>query len=158
MLLKLSDFTNRLVEYITAILLFLMVIIIFSQVFSRHVLASSLSWSEELARYMFIWVTLLGISIGVKRGFLVSISIVSDRLAGRKKIILELISSILIVLFSVVIIYYGIDTALKVINQQSPAMRISMSVVYFSVPVGGVLILLHIINIIYEQIKKLTSI
>lgn len=150
---KVSDAVNKIAEYATAVMLFMMVVILFTQVFFRFVLQNSLSWSEEVSRYLFIWISLLGVSIGVKRGFLVSISILTDRLQGIIKKMTEIGCSVLILLFGVLMVYYGLEISLKVANQLSPAMRISMSYVYFSVPVSGLLIIIHIIPIIVEQLK-----
>lgn len=148
---KISDRMNQIIEQISFVLLFLMVIIIFMQVFFRHVLTDSLSWSEELSRFMFIWTTLLGVSVGVKRGFLVAIPFVVDRLKGVSKKFVEIISIILIIIFAVVMIIFGTEMTLNVTQQYSPAMRIPMSYVYASVPVSGVLILLHM----YENVVNL---
>ena len=64
---KISDQINSVIEYIALVLLFLMVVVVFLQVIFRFVLHSSLSWSEEFARYTMIWLSFLGISIGVKK-------------------------------------------------------------------------------------------
>ena len=153
---KISEKINRYVEYITAVLLFIMVVIISLQVFCRHVLDNSLSWSEEVSRYLFIWITLLAISVGVKRGFLVSIDFLVDKLKGASKKTIEIICSLLILAFSLVMMVYGYEIATKVASQLSPALRISMTYVYFSIPVSGALIFVHVISIITSQIFQFT--
>ena len=65
--MKVLKFLDEHMEKILCVIfLALMSIIIVLQVFFRYVLNNSLSWSEELARYLFIWMIYIGISLGVK--------------------------------------------------------------------------------------------
>jgi TRAP-type C4-dicarboxylate transport system permease small subunit len=143
-LVKISDKINRTVEYITGFFLFVMVIIIFIQVIFRYLLENSLSWSEEMARYLFIWVTILGVSIGVKRGFLVAITLLVDELKPNVKKWFGMFTNLVILFFSLIMIVYGASLVFNVAAQLSPAMRIPMPFVYTSIPVSGLIILIHI--------------
>ena len=72
---RLSDWINRVAQYVGFVQLSLMTFVIILQVFYRYVLGSSLSWSEESARFLFIWVVMLGASMGVKEGFHVAVTL-----------------------------------------------------------------------------------
>ena len=63
-----KKFLNNIEEFIVVPLVAVMTAVIILQVFFRYVLKGSLPWSEELSRYLMIWVTFVGASIGVKRG------------------------------------------------------------------------------------------
>ncbi len=83
---KMLDRVNSLAEYAVCALLAVMVVVVFLQVIFRFVIRSSLPWSEELARYLMVWIVFLGASIGVKRkshiGVEAVVALLPDRCAG----------------------------------------------------------------------------
>ncbi|MBU8908950.1 TRAP transporter small permease, partial [Desertibacillus haloalkaliphilus] len=84
-----------------------MVAVIALQVFMRYVMGSSLSWSEELARYCFIWLVYLGISYGVKKQRHIKVDVLLLALKDRGKIILNIFANVLFLGFAVFVIIYG---------------------------------------------------
>ena len=70
-------------EYLLAILLALMVLLVFAQVVSRYALHRSLSYTEELVRYFFVWSTFLGAGAALKRGRHLKLDVVVHRLPDR---------------------------------------------------------------------------
>ncbi len=155
--MALSDKLNFAVKYFSLVLLVIMTVLIVLQVFFRYVVGSTLVWSEELARYIFIWIVLLGATIGVKEGFHVSVNFITDRLNYSLKQITVVISQVMIFIFSAVMIYYGTKLAQNVAYQLSPAVRLSMFWVYLVLPVSGALIMIHNLAIIPSAIKKVFS-
>ncbi|MBN2285589.1 MAG: TRAP transporter small permease [Tissierellales bacterium] len=152
---KVSDRLNFLVKYVTFVQLVMMTFIIVLQVFFRKVLSSSLSWSEESARYLFIWIIMLGVSIGVKEGFHVAVTIFINKLPKTSRIVSNIIFSMLLGVMAMVMIIYGYDLANIVAVQLSPAVRLSMYWVYLSVPVSGVLIMIHLLENIERNVRNL---
>ena len=75
MLKKLIRYYNRLEENVLILSLVFTVALIFLQVIMRKVFQNSITWSEELARYIFIWQIWLGTSIGFRDGKHISISV-----------------------------------------------------------------------------------
>ena len=67
-------------EYLLAVLLALMVLLVFAQVVSRYALHRSLSYTEELVRYFFVWSTFLGAGAALKRGRHLKLDVVVHRL------------------------------------------------------------------------------
>ena len=141
---RLSDWINRCVQYIGFVQLSLMTLIIILQVFYRYVLGSSLSWSEESARFLFIWVVLLGASMGVKESFHVSVTLFKDMLPRRIKVTVDVLVNLLTGVVAAIMVVYGLSIAETVSIQLSPAVRISMFWVYLAIPVSGALMLLHL--------------
>jgi len=158
MLLKtVSDKVNTVVKYTAFIQLAIMTFIIVLQVFFRYILGSSLSWSEEAARYLFIWIIMLGVSVGVKENFHVAVTIIIKRLPRAPRIVSNIIFSLLLGVMALVMIIYGYDLTNQVAIQLSPAIRISMYWIYLSVPVSGVLIIVHLLEHLEKDIKSLIS-
>lgn len=64
----LSHGANRLVEWVMVALLTAMTLLVGVQIAGRFVFEYSIFWSDELARFLLIWISFLGMSVGVRRG------------------------------------------------------------------------------------------
>ncbi len=99
-------------EYAEEVLLFILsviaVVIVFIQVFMRFVMGSSLAWSEELARYCFIWLVYIGISYGVKKQRHIKVDAALLLFKEKGKIVLAMIANILFLAFAILIVIYGL--------------------------------------------------
>ncbi|WP_249260936.1 TRAP transporter small permease [Virgibacillus pantothenticus] len=136
-----------------------MVLVIFLQVIMRYVLGSSLSWSEELARYCFIWSVYIGISYGVKRKRHISVDVLLVMLKERGRLILTILTNCLFIIFAAIIIYYGADITIRLLSwgQDSPALQIPMGVVYLAAPIGLGLCIIRLMQDILLTAKKLKN-
>lgn len=134
-------------EYLLVASLAFNVALVFLQVVMRYIFHNSLSWSEELARYVFLWQTWLGASYAVKEHRHLRVEMLADLLKGRPRLFFELFVLIIWFAFSLFLAYEGTKLTLFLAEsgQRSAAMEISMSWVYASVPVGCVLMALRLI-------------
>lgn len=154
---KISDIVNFLVEHVIAILMGLMTVVVFLQVVFRLV-SGSLPWSEELARYTMIFMVYLGASVGVKMKNHISIEFVANQLPGKGRTIVDIISSLLMLVCFVVIIHFGMNVVKVTMMQKSPVLRIKMGYVYFSIVLGGILMCLQtVVNLITSLRNLLTG-
>lgn len=142
---RLSDKLNKAIEYVVAFLLAMMSIVVFSQVVSRYVLHASLPWSEELARYILVWLTFLGASVGVKRNAHIGVEVVVKFLPPFPRKIVNFITYILSLVFFMILIIYGSKAVGVTMTQCSPAMKIKMGYIYSAIAIGGILMMLHLI-------------
>ncbi|SFL33291.1 TRAP-type C4-dicarboxylate transport system, small permease component [Gracilibacillus orientalis] len=142
-------------EWILVTLLIISLTSITLQICMRFIFDNSLAWSEELARYCFVWLIYIGIAYGVKKSRHICLDIVYDLVPVPVKKIMIILSYILIGLFAVVVIYYSYFMIEQIANfgQKSAAMRINMIYVYLSVPVGMVLTLIRVTQNIIRVIK-----
>lgn len=133
-----------------------MVVFIFLQVVLRQ-FGNSLSWSEELARFSFIWLVYIGISYGVKKQRHVKIDIVLQFVKEKQRIILTIIANTLFLAFAILVVIkgYSIADRLLVFGQQSPALHIPMGFVYMATPVGMGLTSIRLIQNLIINIKAL---
>lgn len=125
-------------KYILFVLSAIMVSVIFIQVFMRYVMSNSLSWSEELARYCFIWLIYIGISYAVKHHRHIKVDAALILFKDKTKIYFSLISNFLFLVFCVYVVFYGygIASQLLMFGQTTPALQIPTGVVYLAPPVG----------------------
>lgn len=145
---KIINFYNKFEEIFLVILLVVMVILIFVQVVMRYVFNSSLSWSEELARILFIWVSWIGISLGQKKGEHITITMVTDKLKGNvRKVILLLADACTLAILAVLCI-----KGMEVVNQTMglgaamPATGCPKWLVYSAVPLSCFLMAVRVVK------------
>lgn len=121
------------------------VVIIVLQVFFRYVLDDSLGWSEEAARYLFIWAAVLGFSSSVAAGKLFTFELVYGALppAGRRSC--DALFAIAAIVFVWTLVVDGSALVAGTMTQHSPAIGVPMAAAYAALPVGGVLVTLHLI-------------
>lgn len=143
-------------EVIIFFALSLMSIIIALQVLMRYVFQSSLSWSEEVARYLFIWLIYIGISYGVKKNAHVAVTATDLILTPHQQRWMRLISNTVFLAFALCIFYYGrhVCATIARLGQQSPAMDIPMWVVYAAVPTGFCLTCLRLVQRLLKEFRN----
>lgn len=124
------------------------VALIFVQVVMRYVFDNSLSWSEELARYLFVWQIWIGVSYAARNRSHLRITIVKDKLGPEAQKILELLITAVWVGFALFIAVKGFTLVMKVAryNQLSSALGLPMMYVHMAVPVGCALMVIRLIE------------
>lgn len=143
----------------SSILIFLSiltVVVVFIQVFMRYVLGSSLIWSEELARYAFIWMIYIGVSYGVKRQAHISVDAFALLFGRKGKFALDIASNLAFLAFAVILTYYSFEVMLQV-TRKSPAMEIPMYWVYAAPMVGLALTSIRVLQRMITQIQIFRS-
>ena len=127
-------------------------------VFTRYVLEHQSAWTEELARMLLIWVSLLGASIGFIRKSHLGVDYFVGKLNQRWQTVGELIVYLLVTFFAAVVLIYGgsrlVSSALQN-GQPLPALKIEMGYVYLAVPISGFFIVIFCIETVYEKIVLL---
>ncbi|QHJ70065.1 TRAP transporter small permease [Planococcus halotolerans] len=155
--MKIIHWLDRHIEEVLLVLFStIMVTVIFLQVVMRQ-LDSSLSWTEELARYSFIWLVYIGISYGVKKDRHIKVDVLLLVLKNKGKIILTIIANLLFIAFAIFVIRYGYDIASQLLafGQKSPANQIPMGLIYLATPVGMGLTLIRLVQNLVKHIKAL---
>lgn len=140
-------------EYILVTSLAFNVGLIFIQVAMRYIFSSSLSWSEELARYIFIWQTWLGTSLAVKYDKHIRVDVLKNFLSFSKQKKLDNIIRIIWIIFIAYLAYQGFKlTSMQFArNQLSPALEIPLGFAYASMPIGCCFMIFRLIQKIYRE-------
>jgi TRAP-type C4-dicarboxylate transport system permease small subunit len=140
---KVSDTLQCLTEYVLFLMVAAMVVIVFAQVIFRFVLRASLPWSEEAARYIIVWISMLGAAIGIRRKGHIGVEAVVALLPPVLKKAVTALTTLVASGFFLGMVVYGVKVCRVVAAQESPAMEISMAIPYSSLVVGGALMLLY---------------
>jgi TRAP-type transport system small permease protein len=133
----LSRVSARWVEIITIAMVLVMTILVIVQVLLRYLFSSSLSWSEEIARYLMIWVSFLAAGLALQKNLHIGVEALITRLGPRQRRRVSLVSKAAIFAFLVVLTVGGFQLAWFVRNQSSPALFLSMSWAYGASAAGG---------------------
>jgi TRAP-type transport system small permease protein len=128
--------------------------VVFLQVVSRYVFSYPFDWPEEMARYLFVWVALLGAALALKRGAHFSIDALVKRFPAKWRLIISLLIHTILGIFTLVVSAKGFQLALRVREQLSPGMEVSMTYAYLSVPVSFAIMFKYILSEIYALVKK----
>lgn len=161
-----SKFNRVIDKTLSTILIFLMGIMVLTivwQVFTRFVTNDPSVFTDELSRYLLIWVGILGgaYTYSVKRHL--ALELIMPKLNDRNKMYLGIFVNLLVITFSSVVLIYGggglVETTLKY-NQTSPGLFIGdhhllIGYVYVVVPLSGILINYYGLLDIWESVKKL---
>lgn len=125
------------------------------QVFSRYVMHSAVTGTEEFSRYCFIWMSMLGASIAVGQLLHPSVTIVTDRLHGGARKVSMAFIYLIIIGSALLLTVYGIKMVSTTTRQLSSILRLPMCYIYLSLPVGGIGMIVHaLINMADELIGK----
>ena len=138
-----SRFCNRVARFILVAASAAMAVIIFLQVLFRFSIKIPLPWSEELARYLMIWIGMMGASIALHEGRHIGVDIVVERLRGRIRQILVTVSILAVLWFLWLVVREGAHLAVQNYSQLSPAMMIPMLLPYGAIPIGGAFMLVQ---------------
>ena len=147
--MKVLKFLNdRLEEIFLVILMIAAVAIVAAQVITRYVLKVSLPWSEEIARYMFLWLTWVGASYATKERKHVSIDIIYEKLPKAGKTVCTIISTIVWLIFLGMMFYLSFRLTRSVASggQVAVGSGIPMWIPYASIPTGMGLMLFRLIQ------------
>ena len=160
-----SDFifnkVNKFLEWFLILIFALLVLDVLFQVFSRYILGTSFTWTEEFARFSLIWMTILGAAyLNAKREHL-SMDFLYQKFSEKNKRKVSILVEIFIFLFALIVMVVGgfnlVYTTLH-LEQLSGTLRIPLGYVYAIMPFSGLLIMCfsiyHISNIYKNNINN----
>lgn len=127
-------------------LLALMTLDVLWGVFTRYVFSDQASWTEELARYLLIWIGILGAAYATEKNMHPAIELLKPSLSDSKQKRLALVVDLLILAFALCVMVIGGSRLIYItyfLGQSSPAMGLPMHLVYAVIPLSGALILYY---------------
>lgn len=154
MILTLFD---RAAYVLVALLMGGMGIIAFAAVFFRFVLSDPLTWSEEAARYMMVWVTFLGAGYAMGKGRHIGVTLFVDKLPEGVRRRVTFAAEIIIMVFLAAVTVQGVNLMISLRSQTSPAMDFPMILPYMAIPVGSVYMFLHLLRMVLTRSSQALS-
>jgi TRAP-type C4-dicarboxylate transport system permease small subunit len=114
------------------------------QVVMRYVFARPNPWTEELSRFGFIWLSMLGAALAVELGSHFVFDQLVSTMRPKLQMLVRLSSTAFVAVLAFALVVLGLELVVLANSQRSPALNIPISWIYASVPVAGLLMLLHI--------------
>ena len=151
---KTKALLKNLDEIIITIMLIIVCVVLIMQVFFRFVLNSPLIWSEELARYLFIWLTMLGLSYNVRTDNNISMTLIVSKMPKEAQKILSLGTDLIGIAVFVYLFPAAVIHMKSQVNVFTTVMRLPMVLLVSSVPIGFGL---TIIQLILHFVRTLRS-
>jgi TRAP-type C4-dicarboxylate transport system permease small subunit len=142
---KVMDRINAVLKFVIVLMLVVAFIALILQVLSRFVFRFPLTWSEELSRYLLIWITFIGASLAMRYQRLIRIEAAVNLLPEKLRKAVLAVAGLAVVVFCAIVFRYSLDLLQVVSRQSSPSLHLSMSIPYLAIPTGCVLIILNTI-------------
>lgn len=131
-----------------------LVVLVTWQVFTRFVLDNPSAFSEELAKYCFVWLVLFGSALVFGENGHMRIEFIQDNLPAKPRIIAQLFVEVSIILFSAAVLISGGLASTKIAwTQMSASLKVPVGYLYAVMPIAGVFIIFYCIYNIYTIYK-----
>ena len=137
------DSVRKLTKIFIVSIFAVQVLVVFSQVVWRFIFNNPFSWSEELARYLQVWLILLTAAVCIRKGRHLAVDYMTHVLPFKMSKILMFVSLGFTLIFSGVVVIFGIQLIVVTIHQITPALQVPIAVVYLAFPICGVLMFLE---------------
>lgn len=148
---------KKITDNILAILLGLIVVIMFTQVLFRYAFNNSLSWTEEIAKFLFVWITFFGAALCFSEKMHLGVDFLVQRMSPKYSKHLFVFNTIVIVLFNGAMVFIGFSWVINVSGTLSPAVGLPLNIVFYAaLPVSAVFSVFYGIIRLKEEIKNLT--
>lgn len=144
-------------EWFLVFIMSILVLDVLWQVFSRYVLNSPSNFTDELAGYLLIWVGVLGAAYVAAHREHLAIDLLLQRSSPKRKLKLEIIISVCIIIFSVFVLMIGgawLAYTRFLLSVKSSALGLPLGIVYLVLPISGLLITYFDIDNIVKMIKE----
>jgi C4-dicarboxylate transporter DctQ subunit len=148
---------NKIIEVTSVVILVLVSLVVFYSVLLRYVFKSPLAWSEEVARYMFIWMVFLGFSIAEKSGDHFRIEVFIEMVTPKVRLIIEIFLNILIFYALFVLFQEGMNYYQQGKSGLSTILEMPLNYIYIALPISMVLTFLNRLDTAQKQIRELLS-
>ena len=146
MLHRVSGVLKRGTEFVVMGMMAFLVVIVVASVFFRYLLLSPLTWSEEVGRYVMIWLGFLAASIAVREGLHVGVDFLIHWVRPELGVWLRTLARGAMVIFLLTVMGYGFILVSDLWEQWSPVMDIRMTWPYLAIPVGCLLMLIQLVT------------
>ncbi len=140
-------------EYLGATLFALMFFVLICQIIFRQILNTPLIWSEELSTFLYVYVAMLGIVIGVKHAQHVAIDFIYSKFNDKNKKFVNIVLSCIIIAVFLFIIQIGIKVTINKASLNILTLGISSAFMYMALPICATMMLIRFIENILKKKK-----
>lgn len=158
MMKKIMRFLNYyLEETVCVILMSIMAVVIFIQVIMRYIMHNSLSWSEEFARYCFIWLIYVGVAYGCKLMKHIKIDAALRLFPEKVRPYIVILGELLVLTFAAYIVVAGVELTYRqwLFGKVSPALGLPLQYINAAPVVGFALVIIRQVQTIWFLVTEM---
>lgn len=148
------DTVNKYLQWTAVVSITAMLFIIFIQVICRYVFQHSLVFSEELARYLFVYTVFLGSAVLMRENGHIVVEVLIQKLKGKMAKYTKIVAYLSTLLFVIILFYQGYRMTVLTFAQRSPALGIPMSFVYLVIPTASFVMICNILILIRDTLSS----
>jgi TRAP-type C4-dicarboxylate transport system permease small subunit len=130
-----------------------MTIVTFMAAFNRFTIQIAMPWTDELVRFMLLWMTMVGAALGINTGVHVGINVITDLFPPKLRLNVARVMNLVGIVFTVIFLNIGIKIVKAQYIQKSTAMTISMGWVYGCIIAGAILMFFEFVYLLYLSFK-----
>lgn len=145
---------EKIIDIICVIMMFTLFIVILLQILFRYFFNMPLKWTEELARYVFVWVSMMGWTYGSRYDTHIQVNIFSNLFPEKIKSFVFLFIQLLSIIFSLALGYYSIGLVKQGYVFKATTLPINFSLVYSIIPIVCLILIIYAVMKIYNFIKN----
>ncbi len=155
---KLFDRLRAVLYWISVSSMTIMLGLIFFQVVSRYFFGHTFEWSEELARFLFVWVVFLGSALIMGESGHLAVQILPNKFKGTGLgVAIEIFINLCSYAFTLLLLIQGAKMTSVMTFQVAPGLGISMSVVYSIIPISASLMMLYLFKDTVRIVKEISA-
>ncbi|SMF04507.1 TRAP transporter small permease [Desulfovibrio gilichinskyi] len=155
---KLFDRLRAVLYWISVSSMTIMLGLIFFQVVSRYFFGHTFEWSEELARFLFVWVVFLGSALIMGESGHLAVQILPNKFKGTGVgVAIEILINLCSYAFTLLLLIQGAKMTSVMTFQMAPGLGISMSVVYSIIPISASLMMLYLFKDTVRIVKEISA-
>lgn len=151
---KFVDRLIRLVEWVALTMLGVAVVFIIMQVFTRYVLRSPLGWTEQAARYLFIWFVMLGIPIMFQHHITLAFDLLCEKFPPKVHFVVDIVMKLLTCVFCAYYFRYSLELCIRTGKRLASGIQIPMVWIYAAQPVAAALLFLVVLSQMIDLIRN----
>jgi len=154
---KINNFLMSFCKISMMIMVPIMTAIIFMQVILRYIFMSPLSWPEELARYLLIWISCLGSAYAVREGMHISVAFIKNKLPQSTQAAVTIVVHLFVIGFFAFGVVQGLKLSFSQWIELTAALRLPMTYPTLAIPTGFGIMIMFSLELLIQDVKELLS-
>jgi TRAP-type C4-dicarboxylate transport system permease small subunit len=151
---KVLHFTEKILEMICMVFVGAIVFVLFYAVIMRYVFHNPPAWSIEVSRFMFLWMVMFGAALVTREKSHIEIDFIVNWLPLKVRFVWVNLLRLVMLSFCGVLVWYGVKIIPIVGQANSPTLEMSMGWLYASVPAGGFLMGVYILELFIRSLRE----
>lgn len=151
---KILDPLMKVLSFVMGLLVLATVVVVTMQIIWRYVFTNPLSWTEQIGRYLFVWIVMLAVPIGAYKGSMFAFDLVLSKVKNNTRVIIQTINYIGCEVFCVYYLYQSIQLCIKGGWRFAQGVHIPMIALYIAQPICAGSLIIVFLYLLTENWKR----